>query len=85
MGWGRVGTGRVGTGLFRAGSRHDVLPPGRVRGEDAVVADEVEARTWNEGGEFFDKLQWREKQVGGPIGYHRTVHIYPGPGRIEPG
>jgi hypothetical protein len=34
-----------------------VRPPGRVGGEDAVVPDEVEARTWNEGGEFLDEFQ----------------------------
>jgi hypothetical protein len=48
----------------------DAVVPDR---EDAVVADEVEARGWNEGSEFLHELQRRKKQVRGPVR----------PGRLE--
>ena len=68
---------------YRRG-RHDLFALTGVRGQDAMVSHQVEARRRHQGGEFLYQLQGREQQVGGAIWNHLTMHLLCTVRRMQP-
>src|SRR5947208_9292894 len=52
---------------LRAAVGHDQLPPSGVRGEHAVIDDEVDPGVWRQGGELLEEFERLEEEV------HRAV------------
>jgi hypothetical protein len=68
--WARIHLMRVQVGLA-AGIEDDLRAPARVRGEDAVIQEQVDRGAGNDGGELLHELDGLEEQVGGAIAPHR--------------
>ena len=66
-GWSRMGAG-LGVARWRvAGAGYDEGAVGGMRRQDALVADQVQARRWRQGDQAADELQGLEHQVCGAV------------------
>ena len=61
-------SGQKAPAAWSGAGGHDVRPPLRRRGQNAIIADHVEAGRGNERGQFFNQFQRIEDDVGRAIG-----------------